>query len=605
MLAALAAWNAREVLGFAFVARDDDINLIFNPNLGPPSSPSLAWMFTDAAYMRRYVPLGWLAFSEVYAFSGLSPTGYHAATLAFHAINTLLAFAVLLALVRRFGSPVGDGWQTTAAAAGAALWSLHPLRAETIGWCSGLLYAVAGFWALLCLLAYLKTHEDGGTSSARRAWLLVALLAYAFSVLTYPVGISLVAVLALIDWTVWDRGGHGAAPGWRQLAREKLLFLGPGAAVAAITLWARMESSSFWPRPPTWEEFPLAQRCAQAFGVWACYLWKTVWPANLTLAPTWLFEINPLAPVFLASSGFVLALTALLVSRKAWRDALRLWLCYLVLLVPLLGFTEHPHFTSDRYSYLAGVALSAAATFGLARCPSTKRLAVAAAAALVLAVLALRQREQLRIWENTDTLMARIVEQSGDLDFTLENHRIWAMYHAQRERPIEARRILTDAQRIAPAHRVVERLRQDLSLYENAGDEPAGPDAPAYAWKLHEQLALKFARAGRAFEAHEHFRAARELAPGNGTLLYNWAVLCVATGKPAVGLRLLQEAGEAPTLRPSATDRARLMQRISDSFAAAGLAAEAAQAAQAAARLAEANHDPDLKAAARKPPARP
>lgn len=57
-LALVALACCLDTLGFDFVARDDDINLYFNPHLGPPGADSLAWMFTDLSHMRRYGTAG-------------------------------------------------------------------------------------------------------------------------------------------------------------------------------------------------------------------------------------------------------------------------------------------------------------------------------------------------------------------------------------------------------------------------------------------------------------------------------------------------------------------------------------------------------------------
>src|SRR4051812_19563619 len=144
LIALAAAWNCREVPGFDFLAWDDDINIVFNPHLGPPTTQNVAWMLTDASYMRRYVPVGWLGFSAIYSVSGLSPDGYHVVNVGLHALNAALLYLVLWRLVARFCPATPTSGRTASATIGALLWALHPLRAETVGWASGLLYGLSG-----------------------------------------------------------------------------------------------------------------------------------------------------------------------------------------------------------------------------------------------------------------------------------------------------------------------------------------------------------------------------------------------------------------------------------------------------------------------------
>lgn len=601
LLAVVALWNCREVLTFDFVARDDDINIYFNPHLGPPSAQSLAWMFSDVAYMRRYVPMGWLTFSGVYQFSGLSPMGYHAANLLLHIVNTVLVYGLLLRLGRRFGGvsdATGAHWNALAATLGAAVWALHPFRAETVGWSSGLLYGAAGSWALLSGHAYLRTCSGDSTGGERTRWLGAAAVCYAMSILTYPVGIALVLVFFAIDLAVLREPAVGVRPGWRRLAVEKLVFLVPGVMVAAFTVFGRFEVSSFWPRPPTWEEFTLAQRVAQAFAVWAYYVWKTVWPAGLTLAPTWLFDIAPLRALFVGSGVFVIGLTAALVWRRRWHGGLLLWLAYLAVLTPLVGFTEHPHFASDRYSYLAGVLISVALVLGLLRCRGGARVVMTAIGGAAVVVFGVQQHAQLRIWQDTDTLMARTIEQSGDVDFSADNYRKWALFHAHRGEIERAREISAHAERFAPRHAQMVALRRELPVFEKTErDQDVDRSRPTAA-KLHAKLALDFSRAGRAREAHEHFAAARRLAPESGPLAFNWAVLCATTGDPWRALHLYHGAtAENAIDRPAVPARVRLLSLIAEAFFANDQPVLAMRAAEAAVRVAQADGDAGLLAA--------
>src|SRR5205823_3655595 len=94
----------------------------------------------------------------------------------------------------------------------------------------------------------------------------------------------------------------------------------------------------------------------QAFYIWAHYVWRPLVPGDLAPVYTTLVEFRPMTLPFVASALLVVGVTTVLIwKRREWPVALTLWVAHLVLLAPLIGVTEHPHYPSDRYSYLQGV----------------------------------------------------------------------------------------------------------------------------------------------------------------------------------------------------------------------------------------------------------
>ena len=297
LVAVVACWQVRDVAGFDFVALDDRINLVFNPHLGPPSRETLTWAFTDTSYMRRYVPLGWLGFSLVYGFSGLSPVGYHVANLALHIANSTLVFTLLFILLRRFAPGAGAGWRTGCATVAALGWALHPLRAETVGWASGLLYGLSGCAALLSVLAYLQAWAPG---VRHRRWLVLAAGLYAAAMLSYPMSLGLWGVFLALDAAHAGKGNGG--PWWRP-SGEKLWFVVPFGVVLVLTISANHGASEFWGKPPSWSQFGLGERLQQMATAWAYYLWKPWWPSGLTPVPTWIVDLKALRALVFENYG--------------------------------------------------------------------------------------------------------------------------------------------------------------------------------------------------------------------------------------------------------------------------------------------------------------
>src|SRR5438445_13866968 len=75
------------VCGHEFVHFDDNVNIYNNPHVQGLTGENIHWMFTNASYARRYMPLGWLSYAVDYQLFGLSPCAYHIGNLLLHLVN--------------------------------------------------------------------------------------------------------------------------------------------------------------------------------------------------------------------------------------------------------------------------------------------------------------------------------------------------------------------------------------------------------------------------------------------------------------------------------------------------------------------------------------
>jgi hypothetical protein len=421
LILAAVAWTTREVTSFSFLPLvDDDVNIFYNPHLGAPDAARLRWMATDFSYVHRYMPLGWLGFSVVYAVTGLDPWGYHAAGVLLHAANAVLVFLILEQLLRRFAANAGDRDRVTAAGLASLLWALHPLRVETTAWCSGLLYAQAGCLALLCVLGRLAELRTRA-AQARGANLRLAMgwLAYLASVLTYPVALFLPFALMVVDHA-WLAGAEPVPARVRRAVRSgAALYALTAAAALGLTVYARGTAAAAWLKAAPLAEFGVVDRGLQAAYVAAIYLWRTLWTGDVHGLPLTLFDAGATGRL-----GWIAA--ALLICLGAWAWRLRkrapfiaaCGLCYLILIIPNLGLSEHPHTIADRYLYFTGVVFSAALAMGLVRLRSGgARAAAQIACALAAAACACVSLGEARIWRDTHTFEARLMENPDrDLD---------------------------------------------------------------------------------------------------------------------------------------------------------------------------------------------
>lgn len=426
------------VMSFDFVQWDDDLNIYQNPHIRGLTPDNLYWMFSDIAYARRYMPLGWLSFAVTHQFAGLNASWFHAGNLILHGANAVLVLVLLRRLLARLSAHENVVW--IASALGALVWAIHPLRVESVAWASSRIYNQALLFGLTSVLLYWR-FASAPPAERRHSLLWISVLCYTASLLTYPITLCIGLVPFILD--VFPLKRFRREPGWwnesnRSILVEKLPYAGALALVLGITLWARIHAAGIFEPPVTLAQFGLLPRAMQAFYIWGHYLWKTLVPIDLAPIYKTLIEFNPLGKRFVLSAVAVPALTMLLFSnRRRWPGLLTLWITYLIFLVPLLGLTEYPHFPSDRYSYLTGIILSIALAAGLVQLAARERgaglppaqpgqpislspppwmfrsaLAFVLLATTAFAALTMRQ---VHIWQNTETLMRRMIPQMGEM----------------------------------------------------------------------------------------------------------------------------------------------------------------------------------------------
>src|ERR1043166_1128195 len=405
-----------------FVQWDDDINIYGNPHHGGISWPRIIWMFTDTRYVLYYAPLSWLTLSVIYEFFGLNPFGYHFASLTLHAVNGLLAYYLIRGVMLRIGWVKGKVTEPTLSiVCGIAtlIWAIHPLRVEAVAWATGISYLVSGFFSLLSLLCYLHASSEEKTS--HHFWFVLSVGFFFCGILSYPAVMALPVAVMLLDFAILRRFS-GFAGGWRDPAArmvwlEKLPYFLISAAVLAFTLYRRAHASGVWSTPANLEQFGIAERAMQAFYVWAWYLWKHCVPVALAPVYTQLISFHAFEWPFLVSALVVGSISACLFwLRKQCPGLGILWICYLLLLVPLLGLTEHPHNTADRYSYLVSLLFSLALTALLLRLALVTRvrsLVLLVSGAVLVSLASLSYRQTL-VWNNSVSLFEHVVTTVGD-----------------------------------------------------------------------------------------------------------------------------------------------------------------------------------------------
>ncbi len=401
------------VLRGGFVGLDDGNNIFLNPQLGVLTPAKVAEYFSDFTSARRYMPVGWLGFSAVFTWQGLVPAGYHAASLAWHMLATLGLFLAAYQIFRHGLATAAGAAPRRVVAAGlaAALWALHPLRTEAVAWASGLLYSQAA--ALAFLAVWLWTLR---WSAIRRVgWYEAgAIFALGLSLLTYPLALGVPVVCWLLD-RVCHPGNEatGTTKSWLDrfgLFPGHLVMAGLAATVLIATLVSRRSGGETFAGMPVLENFGFMERLVQALYVWTYDLGIFFFPLNLAPIYTTLYEFRPPSPVIYLAAGLgasVLVVVTILARR---RPALVGWtVAYTAMALPVLGLTEHPWITHDRYTGLLHPVLAVAIFHGLLRGGAAWFFRVAAGLALVaILAAAVQARRLIGVWADPAAFSTRL-----------------------------------------------------------------------------------------------------------------------------------------------------------------------------------------------------
>jgi protein O-mannosyl-transferase len=358
-----------------------------------------------------YQPVSWMCLSVQSAFWGLDPRGYHAASLALHALNAVVLCRLTARLLREC-SPEFEGGHpgTVSIAVAVALYAVHPLRVEAVAWASCQPYLLCGLFGLLSVSSYLSAHGRVDRSSRPALALFGSYLLYWAALLSKAPAVSLPALLLVLD--VYPlRRFEGVGRSWpRELRRslvEKLPYL--ALAIPFMYFTRRVRGLSAGDVPPSFTGIPsrLAHACYSAW----FYPLKTVWPSDLIChyeIPGW---ARPTAPVFLAAAAAVASASlGIFLMRSRWPGLLAAWVSYLIVLAPTSGLTPFgSNITADRYSYLSMMCWVPPVAACFAMATRMRGAAKAGLAALGLAgslsTLSLLSREQSRTWHDDVTLL--------------------------------------------------------------------------------------------------------------------------------------------------------------------------------------------------------
>jgi Tfp pilus assembly protein PilF len=571
-----------------FVSWDDDKNFLANPHYRGIGWTQLRWMWTTFL-LGHYVPLSWMTLGVDYALWGMNPAGYHLTNLLPHCANAVLLYVIarrLLPLTGVIRSNDGVWAQAAPATLAAVLFSIHPLRVESVAWVTERRDVLSGLFFLSCVLCYLRAFDS---PERRRRWYWASVALFSCALLSKGTAVTVPAVLLILN--LYPLRRLGGRQGWTtSAARAVYLEVAPfavlGAAASAMTLVALQRMV----------QLPLLGKVAVSAYSLSFYLWKTIVPVNLSPIYAMPARIDPAAGVFILSYAIVLATIALAWAARRRMPGLSMgWVAFVAISLPMLGIHQNgPQIAADRYTYHAAPVLAMLAAAGVVAiyrrlADTTARASlVAVCAGTVTAIGALTWR-QTHVWHDSSALWSHVLALDSASSY---GHNNWGNLLMEQNRIPEAtthyRQAIALTSEYAQAHNnlgialarqgqlteAIEHYQRALAI-EPEYDEPHGNWGIALASQGdlegaigHYALALKsnennadahvnwgnaLVRLGRPNDAAGHYQHALAIRPDHADAHLNWGVMLAQQGKFAEAIDQFQRTLAIKPQHPEAT----------------------------------------------------
>jgi tetratricopeptide (TPR) repeat protein len=508
-----------------FVTWDDDTNFLKNPDYRGLGMEQLRWMWTTF-HLGHYVPLSWMTLGLDYVVWGMDPFGYHLTNVVLHCANAVLVYVLAGRLLLASGAFQGDSARVIRAAAIAALlFSVHPLRVESVTWITERRDVLSMLFMLGATLAYLRSTTRAGNWKRHYGFSIVlfttALLSKA-TVVTLPVALLVLNVFPLRRLTLED-GVFGATV--RRVLLELAPFFAMSATIGVLSIVALSPG----------EQLSLVAKISLTTNGIVFYLWKTLWPTGL--AP--LYEIprdyDPLAARYIVAFVAVLVLVV-----SAWRARTR-WpavttatAIFVIILLPLLGIVQNgPQYAADRYTYHASPALAILLGAGIVALPAVRGRFAAMIAGVALTALALLTWRQNGIWRTPTTMWERVLAVGeSSIARTGIGNTLVAEGRIGESIPHYRRSLELDPHSTEALNNLGVALARLGQFDEAIVQYKRTVDIKADHFEAFNNWGVALSQLGRFDDAIERFDRALQIKPGYADAQVNWGNALVRQGKP-------------------------------------------------------------------------
>ena len=405
-------------LSCGFINLDDPFYITNNPLIKNLDLSALGRIFAGA-HLGAWLPLTYVSFAIDYHFWGNNPAGYHLTNILLHAANAALVVLLADRICReRFficESTVQSRWAYPAMLfLAGVLFSLHPLRVESVAWAAERKDVLNGFFALAAILAYFDFVRLKEAGAKRGKWLttyFLSLFLFTLSLLAKQVTVTIPVILLLIDWYPLNRlHKRRLLP----LLAEKVPFFAIALLITLVTIYFAVEEKMLI----SMRGMPFYVRVLVSGNAIFEYCRLMLFPVGIS--PYFVLP-KPLPYGYIVRTVVIVAATLFLVRGARRRPATAVtWFCFIVMLSPMLAFVQAGDdlALAARYTYLPAIAPSLAAAAALVlftwRLLAQGRRLFAAAMLGMLTIFLLVSigitLKLINVWENSGTFWSRVIE---------------------------------------------------------------------------------------------------------------------------------------------------------------------------------------------------
>jgi len=492
--------------------------LVQNPSLGS-AGRFLAEVLKPSTVRGYYQPLTMISLMIDYALGGRPDNlrQFHRTSLALHVMNTMLLIVLLYLLFDQVWAAVGVG----------LLFGLHPLTAEPIPWVGERKTLLAAFFAIWCLILYVRYARKSN-------WKLYGgcMVMYAAALMSKPTSTPLPVLMLLMDYWPLRRLK-------KQVVLEKVSFFVVGGISAIITYVS--QSSTYGVKLPS------------EYGFWRIpltichniifYLYKIIWPANLSSHYAFPMPMGLSNPMVLAGViGVCILILLLLISLRRTRAVLTGWLFFFVAILPTMQIISFNYLiASTKFVYLPSIGLLMILSWFLGRIFQVQRVsrrpALRAAVITIILVLAgaetFATRRYLVHWRDTVSLQKHFLTVTPNAAHVHFNVGSALQSEGKHEEAISYYR---QALQIRPKHFYAHKNLGDALSEQGQLAEAMEHYRRAIAIKpdyfqAYYKLGVAFQDQGNLNEAIEYYRRAIQIKPDYFIAHYKLGVLLKLQGK--------------------------------------------------------------------------
>jgi len=501
----IAHWPA---LSCRAISLDDDQYLLENRLVQNPGWQSAKRFLSEVLYPSTvrgyYQPLAMISLMLDYSLGGrednLKP--FRRTSLFLHVANSLLLIVFLYLLF-------GRAWP---AAMVGLLYGVHPLTIESIPWLAERKTLLAAFFALWCLVFYVRFCRHGNVITY-----FVCMAFFVLALMSKPTSTPLPLLMLVLDYWPLKRLG-------RKAVLEKVPFVIIAGAAALITFLSQRNTADvIMPSEHGLIRIPLMICHNIIF-----YLRQFIWPVHLSAFYPFPSPFTPTQPMLLTGIIGTGVLIGFLFVTLFWTRALLAgWLFFFLAVFPTLGIIGfHPVIAADRHVYLPMVGFLLPLAGFLAWLWRDSEDTFAPRHIISLAVVLLlccaeifAARRYLVNWRDTVTHYQYMLSLSPD-QHVLHNNLALAL--AKSDRTDDA----------------VEHYTRSLQLSPNS-------------YEVHNNLGNALIKLGRIDEAIEHYKEALKLKAGFAVGHYNLAMALDDKGNTEEAIAQFRRA---ITIRPDYVD---------------------------------------------------